>query len=342
MEQVRLLSTTAIVTVLIWASADSLVNEAVSINVTFELVPAAGAGNMLLTQTAPQEAFDLQISGPRRVVEAIQEQAPLQVRLRVPHHATTGQNRIKLDRTWLKQELSEQFNEFRKLTIVSVQPDTLPVFVDHWITKEVDLLVGRLAMAYDVEPQLQRTTTIVRIRQSRFDELPAGQPLQIDISTDVERILREQPAGKSVTVPVTIDSSVFGPDAELNPGAVQVTATTKAQRRTARIPTVPILVAVSFANLEKPYAAVSRDGEPLTLVTRAITVTGPTEEVDRLERGLTRAYGTIHLKQADLEQLNDLKLVIPEYHLPPGIELVDKPEPIELRLIDKSAAASRR
>ncbi len=341
MEQVKLLSMTVILTVLIWWSADSLVNEAVLVSVTFEAVPETGAPDILVETVAPNEPYELQVSGPRRIVEDIQAQPSLHVRLRIPDRPT-GPVSIRLDRGTLKREMAEQWNEFRKLTIVSVQPDTLPVVFDHWITKDVDVVLGRFALAYDVEPQLSRTSTTVRMRESYFSVLPAGQPLQIDIAADVERLLKEWPPGQSasVTIPVTPDERTFGSDAELTPGTIKVTATVKAQRSTEPIPTVPILVAVSFANLEKPYRVVTRDGSPLSLVTQTIIVTGPTDEVTRLARGATRVYGIIHLKEEDLEQLDTLKLMTPEYHLPAGIELAEVPPPIEFRLIDATDTAT--
>ncbi len=342
MEQVRLLSMTAILTALIWAAADSLVTEAVSVNVTFDVVPAAGASDMLLEMSTPAKAFEVQISGPRKIVESVRQQAPLHVRFPVSDRLATGPDRIWLDRAVLKRVLAEQVSEFRKLTVVSVRPDTLPITVDHWVTRDVDIVFKRLNLAYDVEPQLSRTSTAVRMRESRLTQLPTGQPLQLDVSADVERLLQEQPAGESVVIPLTLDGRAFGPDAELTPGTLEVTATVKAQRKTAQIPTVPILVAVSFANLEKPYRAVSPDQDPLTLVTQTITVTGPTDEVTRLERGTTRAFGIIHLKEADLEQLGVLKLMTPEYHLPPGIELAADPSPIQFKLIKASITDAKR
>lgn len=324
-------------TVLIWASADSLVSETVSISVSFEPVPAA-ALDMLVTARPSSEVYELQVSGPRKTVEDVQAQAPLHIRLRILD-CPTGPTVIPLDRAMLKREMTEQWNEFRKLTIVSVQPDTLPVMVDHWVAKEVDIVLKRLALAYDVEPQLKQTSTTVRMRESRLDAWPAEQPLQIDIAADLERLLKDRPAGQSVTIPVTLDSRAFGSDAELTPSTVDVTATLKAQRRTAQIPTVPILFAVSFANLEKPYRAVARDGSPLSLVTQTITVTGPTDVVTRLVRGTTRAYGIVQLKEDDLEQLGVLKLMTPEYHLPRGVELAEEPPPIEFKLNDATGTS---
>ncbi len=342
MEQVKLLSMTVVLTALIWASADSLVNEAVTVSVTFEVVPAAGAPQMLIQVANPGKPYELEISGPRKTVEAVQAQAPLQVRLRIPDRPTTGTDEIRLDRAVLKQELAERFAEFRKLTIVSVHPDSLPVLVDHWVTKEAAIVLRRLTLAYDVEPQLQRTSVAVKMRKSLLEKRPAGQPLQIDIAPDLERLLQEMPTGESATIAVTLDGLQFGPGAELTPGTIDVTATVKAQRSTVQIPTVPILVAVSFANLEKPYRAVTRAGDPLTLVTRTITVTGPTDQVNRLQRGATRAYGIIQLKEADLDQLDELKLLTPEYHLPEDLELAHEPGPIQFKLIRTTAAETQR
>jgi hypothetical protein len=334
MEQVKLLSITAVLTLLIWASADSLVNETAFLSVSFEPVPASGSG-LLIEAEKPQQVFELQVSGPRKSVEAIRAQAPLNVRLGILERPT-GPAVIPLDRAMLKEELVAQWSEFRRVTIVSVRPDTLPVAVDHWVKKDVDLAMKRLTLAYDVEPQLKRPTTTVRMRESYANALPADQPPQIDMAADVDRLLKEQPVGQNVTitVPVTLDGRVFGPDAKATPSTIEVSATVKAQRRTAQIPTVPVLIAVSFANLDKPYRAVARDGSPLSLVTQTITVAGPTDAIARLLGGTTRAYGIIQLKEDDLEQLGVLKLMTPEYQLPKDVELVEPPPPVELKLID--------
>jgi hypothetical protein len=334
MEQVKLLSMTVVLTVLVWASADSLVNETVSISVTFEPVPAPGS-NILIAPRESAEVYELQVSGPRSSVESAQSLAPLHIRLDVEDRPT-GSSTIALERAMLKEDLTEQWNEFRKLTVVSVQPDLLPVKVDHWTSLEVGVVLKRLSLAYDVEPQLSRASTVVTMRESLRNEMPSGQPPQIDITADVERLLKEQPVGQSVTItiPAVLDRRIFGPDAQAAPSTIDVTATVKAQRRTAQIPTVPILFAVSFANLEKPYRAIGPDGTPLSLVTQTITVTGSTDAVTRLERGTSRVYGIIQLKQDDLEQVGTLKLMTPEYYLPQGVELAEEPPPIEFRLID--------
>lgn len=337
MAQVKLFSMTAVLTLLIWASADSLVNEAATVAVAFELTP--GAADMLVEPAEALALFDLQISGPRSDIKDLLDQAPLRVRLRIPDRPT-GPADLPLDRRYLKQQLAEQYREFRKLAVVSVHPDTLPVQVDHWTTRRIDLDLRRTTLSYEVEPQLDRTSVTVRMRESGPLSQPGTDALRIDISGEVERLLKGQPQGENLRIPLTLDASRFGRGATLDPGIVHVSATLKAQRRLVEIPTVPILLAVSFANLEQPLRPVTRDGTPLTLVAPSITVTGPIEDVARLERRTTRAFGIIRLKQDDLDDLGAIKLITPEYHLPPNITLAADPPPIEFKLIKAVSTAT--
>lgn len=335
MEQVKLLSMTAVLTVLIWAGADSLVNEAISVRVSFEPVPVADPNVLIeVDPVAKSQPFEVQLAGPRRIVEDVQDRStPLVVRLQIGD-LPSGASAISLDKDMVERAISEQWHEFRKLTILSIQPSTLPVIVDRMVTKDVEITLRRLALAYDDEPQLKRTVTTVRMRESRYNELaPSGQRPQIDIAADVERLLRSKSPGRSATILVTLDSSPFGSDARFTPDTIEVTATVKADRDTAEIPTVPIKPVVSFANLGKAYRAISRDGTPLSLVTHTIRVTGSTDDVAALLHGETRAYGFIQLKEADLAELGVFKAWTPEFHLPPNIELAEQPDSIEFKLI---------
>ena len=331
MDQLRLLGMTAVLTLLIWAGADSLVTDTASVGIQLKVTPAPGA-NMLIHTDLTGERFEVQVSGPRRTVQAVRVRGAYPLRLPIEDRPT-GEAKIPLDRHSLKRELSNQWADFGGLTVVSVSPEVLSVVIDHVVTKDVEVAAKRLALAYEAEPQLQRTTAVVQMRESFLPTLPPGQPLQIDIGPDLERLLKDQPVGKSLTVRVPLDNRRFGPDAELTPSAVEVTATVRPQRSTERVPTVPVLVAMSFANLEKRVRAVARDGSPLSLVTQTVTVSGATEDVQRLVRGETRAYGVIQLKEDDLQQMGVLKVATPEYHLPKGVELAEEPPPIEFQLI---------
>jgi len=339
MEQIKLLSMTTMLTVLIWAGADSLVNETTMIRVNIELVPPEDDSNMLIEVDTKTHAFELEVSGPRNTINNLISQAPLKLKLTVADRAT-GETDIRLDHDTLKQMVVSGGHEFREITIGSIIPDTIHVMIDHIITRQVSITAGQSSLTYDVEPQLQRTTATLSIRESVYLSRGSDAPLQIDLSQEIDRLFKEQPLGKRVTLPVGLNVRPFGPDARVTPKSIDVTAAVETQLVTQQIPTVPILLAVSVANLDKPVRAVTRDGNPLSLMTQTISVIGQREEVDQLIRGETRVYGIIQLKQEDFDALGKLKLVTPDYHLPPGIRLAEQPVPVEFKL-DKYSETSR-
>jgi len=325
MEQVKLLSMTVGLTVLIWVTADNLVNETVNVPVTFDV--AATGPDMLVSSANQAVSYQVQVVGPRRTIAQVQAASPLSIRLRVPEHA------VGILAIPLKESLKEQWREFHKVAVVSVSPPTLDVTVDRLKSYDLSVVITQPTLTYDVRPQHQPTSTRISMRESRYNELaPSGDLPPVDITSEVDRLLRQQVAGQSVTIPVSLDIRHFGPDAKVSPNHVDVTATVAAQRRTEEIPTVPILIAVSFANLDKPYRAVTRDGSEV--VTQTIRVSGSTEDVARLVRGETRAYGLIHLKEEQFEQRGVFVPMTPEFHLPPGLDLAEKTKPIEIKLVE--------
>ena len=334
-EQAKLLTMTVILTALVWASADSLVNEAVSIRVSFTVESLANRDMLVdIDPIVQARLVDVQVTGPRRVVDDLQKREPLELHLRIADRPT-GPATLTLDRETIKRALTDQRHEFGRLTIVSVQPSALPIVVDHMITRELAITTQRLTLAYDEEPEVAQSSTTVRMRESVFNNLPLpDQQTRIDISAEVERLVKAKPPGQPATVAVTLDNQPFGQGARLDPARVDVTATMQADRSVEKIPTVPIKLAVSFANLGKSYYAVARDGSLMTLVTQTITVAGPTEDIARLLQGESRAYGVIQLKAADLEELGVLKSWTPELHLPLRIELAEPVQPVEFMLAD--------
>ena len=131
MKQIKLLSMTSILTILIWAGADSLVNEAASIRLHVDLVPPDEQSTMLIDDTDEAARIDLEISGPRNIINHFTAQAPFKVRLPIEER-TTGNAEIRLDRVRLKRVMEQQWHEFRELTIPS--PGRQVVDHDHAVT----------------------------------------------------------------------------------------------------------------------------------------------------------------------------------------------------------------
>ncbi len=338
MALVRLLSMTVLLSTLIWASADSLVNETTSVRVAMTFVAPPDAPDAIIDPVEPLTPFEIQLSGPRRAIEEIRSRTPLQVRFRVSDHPT-GRHTLRIERRDLRKQMADQLNLFSRVSIVSIQPETVDVNFDQWVRRSVEVVWTQSSLAYDLDPRIDPANVSVRMRDSEATTRTQTDAMRVDISTELGRALRDspRPPGEPVTVSVPLDPRSFGEGATFTPGVVSVTATVKSRRAVAQIPTVPILLAVAFANLEQPLRPVTRDGLPLPIMAPTITVSGPPEEIARLVRGATRAFGIIHLKQSDLEQLGVLKLATPEFHLPPGIELVGEAKPVEFKLINAIA-----
>ncbi len=336
MVQVRLLSMTVILTALIWISADRIVNESAILKVAVVLTPAQPQTGMILQTQGLRNSLDVTVSGARRVVEAVRGREGLQVKVPVLEQLT-GPGVVAISEEIVQRELAQRWSEFETLRILGVQPQEIPVLVDHMVARDVEISAKKLTLAYEVEPQLQPPSVRLRLRESRTSDLPSGQPISLEISPEIERALKEKPFGKSQTLSIALDPKDFGPDAVFTPRSIEVTATVRAERAVQQIPTVPILVAVIVGNLSRSVEAVARDGSPLSLITQTISVTGTPEAIARLASGQTRVYGIIHLKEEDLENLDVVKLVTPEFHLPRDVELTGNPQPIELKLVESTS-----
>ena len=137
MDRFRLLGMTAVLTLLIWASADSLVRDTASLAISLKAAPAAAGSNMVIHTDPNGERFDVQVSGPRRSVQAVQARGTYHVRLPIEDRPT-GEATISLDRHIIKNKLAEQWADFANLTVVSVNPEVASVAIDHVVTKDVE------------------------------------------------------------------------------------------------------------------------------------------------------------------------------------------------------------
>ncbi|MFQ5413900.1 MAG: hypothetical protein ACE5E6_05530 [Phycisphaerae bacterium] len=334
MDQVKLLGMTAVLTLLIWMTANSLVIESARIPITFELQPDLARPDMLVTLDATAGNYHIDVSGPRKDVEKAKDKAPLRVTLRIPDRPT-GADAIEI-----KPVLEQQWDRFPSLSLVGVNPPTLPVVVDHMVTVSVPVEPKPLKLAYVVTPRLNPTHVTATLRESDLTALRQAET-RLRIEIDVETHLRDLPAGKSVSIDVPLEPALHGRAASVDPVTVHVTATVKGHRKTAKIGPVPVRADVSFESLGRPYRPVMPDGS--TLVMQTITVTGPVEDVERLERNETRAIGLIRLRAEDFDhaQVNTIRRVIPDFFLPPRIELAEPAEPVEFKLIPVTDAERR-
>lgn len=332
MEQVKLLSTTAVFTLLIWIGADQLLTVSATVDVVLSVAPAASDSTMLVSLIPPSPTVRVQVSGPRRVVSELEEASPIDVTIPVaelePAERKTLGNLADL--------LEARRSELRDLTIEAVEPPSVNMVVDRWVSQPVALVIRRpLTLTYNVEPRLEPSQ--ITVEMSELHRRRLGEKAR-QIELDVEPDLRGQPRGEPVTIGLPIPLSAFGPRAKASVETVQVIATLgAAQRRTVVVPTVPIRLAPAFSAFGRPLRA-TLPGSESTLVTRTLELTGADEVLNRLDPKNTRIYGVIVLTEADYERPGQTLVKVPEFVLPAGLEIVGEVEPVSFQLEPVPAA----
>jgi len=327
MEQVKLLSTTVLLTLLIWVGADQLLTVTAIVDVALSVAPASAESTMIVDVAGPSPALvKVHVSGPRRVVAEVEDVDAIHVTLPVDERATS--ERATLGN--LAELLQNQPRSLKNLTIEAVEPPTLGIVVDQRTTQRVALAVRQpLQLTYDVPPKLDPSYIVVKMSLLRFRRM-GDQARQIEI--DVESNLKGKPRDEPLSIKLPIPITRFGDGAEASPDTVQVVATlSAAQQRRMTVPTVPIRLAPGFAAFDRPIRAELPGGS--AFVTRTIEVTGDDDALDRLDLDNTGIYGVIPLTESDYERLGQLLVKMPDFILPPGIELYRDPEPVQFQLM---------
>jgi hypothetical protein len=328
MEQLKLLSMTTVLTVLIWATADSLVNESAVLEAVIDASADAAHPDMRVEVERAPGVFRIEVTGPRKVVAAARAATQLSITLLIPE-SPTGEQWVSL-----AEALQDQWHDYPKLQVTAVTPPRAKVVVDHMVTRDVPLTLKPPTLTYAVAPQLSRDSVKVRFRESHDNAMrEEGNSPQIVV--DPERPLREKPAGNSVTVRVALqlDPRRFGDDATATPSFVDVTATIHEDREVATISLCPVRISVSAPYFGRAFRVEDADG-PIRLLVQSITVAGPAQSISKLRRDAPPA-GFVHLREEDLKTWPQPRSFIPAYYdLPAGVVLVQEPEAVRFRLVE--------
>lgn len=323
MAQLKLVAMSAVVTVLVWMSADQLLTESATLQVTLEPVAAAG-DSYTLSARDPAARFQVVLSGPRDVITRFRESGPWTIQLPVEAR-TTGPISVPV-----LGALRKSRTQFSGLTVDSVVPEYLEVIVDREITRLLPVWVDKGTLEYDVDPTVEPDRVQVTISQQRFSAIPAEKR---HLVLQAEGLLRNRKKGELLSFPVPLEAKVDGIDVKVVPAQVNLRATVRELHITDTIAAVPIRFS-SSVDLLNEYGIELRD--QTTLLTQPITVRGPAELVDRLVAGDIKVTGLIALNRDDTLDPGRYRAKRPTFvGLPPGVELAtpEAIESIEFRLV---------
>lgn len=331
-QQFKLLSTTAVLTLLIWVGADQLLTVSDTVEVNLEFRPQSEDSAMRITPLKPAPArVKVVLSGSQRIMTSVIDQVPLRVTLHLPEQPPRAA--VKLDQllTLLRQEQAA----FGNLYVESVEPSVVEVQIDSRITRPVRLVPRvPLRREYEGEPVLAPKSISAEVSELWLRSRPEPDaPLILQI--DFERELGDRAAGEDFDFPVAI------PIADLGPGVVADRTTVRVQGRLRQaaqqvrtLSIVPIRACLSFEDLNRPFRV--RLADEFALPTQSIRVRGSEADLDSLQKqiegGNPVIYGVVRIRPDMLMADQELS-ILPDFFLPPGIILDSRPEPLRLKVL---------
>lgn len=283
---------------------------------------------MLVDLADPDDAdLTVRIVGPRKRLDDLGRFSdPIRLPIEV---SETGEHVVNL-----RQRLAELREPFVGLTIDSVSPSTLRVVVDRYVTHSVPVELEQGSLGLEEVLRVEPATVTVKIRQRHWQEIAGRNPKFVIPS--IEARLRGRPEGELIEESVFLDSTLLGKPVVPEPNRVLVRGKLLRQLATESLPAVNVGFFFTRPQLFNDYMLDFPD--PDIVLTQTITVRGPRDSLDRLLRGDPRVVGIIMVTRDDIATGDEFRTVVPTFHLPPEVELVDRPAPVEFRLLPREHA----
>ncbi|MBN1510868.1 MAG: hypothetical protein JXB13_02545 [Phycisphaerae bacterium] len=329
MAQIKLISMTVGLTVLIWVFADQLLRESDELLVHVRLASAGPPGMSVRTPDDHPPSFRVRVSGPRRIIAKKLVGGSVGVDLPVTERKT---GRYTLN---MPEELRKLQGPFDGLSIESVNPENLEILVDNTVTVEMEVRLRETdAFDFEIDPTVEPTLVRVTISELALyglpPDIPGIPPDQRFVALNVNRHLAKSPPGTLFSRDVMLEHRVAGVNVRIEPPEVRLVAQLTQHRKEATIPAVPINFQGSATVLNR-YFIDQRD--PFTLLTQPITLRGPDDVLDQITSGQIKLFGIITLTTPNADEVGKFQQAVPHFNLPSGVELVGSPDPVEFRLM---------
>lgn len=320
MEQFRLLSGTAVLTVLIWVSADQLLTETQELDVTIALRTEPNSDFVLGFVEGSPTRFRITASGRQGDLNILRDQGRLEL--------TVGDAVLLTSDLGLRDlNLQDRFRErglvFAGCAVLRVQPAVAKVYVDRRMSVEVPIVARFGNLGYVVEPRVDPDRVHVTIMQTIYDRVRTANPR---VALDVETYLANQPEDEPVRIsgiPLRAEiESDLGPVLveSVSPDTVTLRATLRRRWKTGTIQAVPIKLLGSGRVLNKFVIEFKNPNPPDTM---SLKVVGPAAEVDRLVSGELKVFATISITGSTARWPDDYGFCFPQFDLPPSVQLAD-------------------
>ncbi len=325
MRKLWLIIMTSLLTILTWIVADYSLSDTATIQV--QLTPVSGGGNdmRILPVGETEEPFKIQVTGRKTVIAQLKSRDSIAIRVPVSRRASGIYTLRLID------ELQGHPGELDDVIVQSVSPPTLDILVDRNKTVMMPIQVQPGSLEYEGPVIAEPTEVAVTISELAYNELP---PTDRRVLLYPDEHLRTAPRGKLLTTSVHLTEMVGDYSVSLEPDIVTLRFKLIEELQEETISAVPIKIEASL-DMFNGYRVEVRDAG--AVLTRPVTVKGPTQAIEQLRAGQTRIWGVISLTADDKANPGRYRYLTPRFNLPEGVRLVEQPEPIEFRLVPATA-----
>ncbi len=337
MRQVRLILMVVGMTCLIWIAADQQVARSTRELLPLVIKPATPNSLAIRLVDPDLQYITVGFRGPNRAITSLNAVVDsMTVQLEVPERGSSGQYTLVL-----LDELRAQMGQFPSgLAIVDVIPETVDIEVDRLVERRVRLVLGPSDHEFETPPQLDPAEVRIRVTERQYEALKESERV---IVIPVDPVLKNEQEGLPFEKRVTIPKELAGGVAVLKVDPAQARLSGKLSQRvlTGRIPTVPVWLLMT-KDMADEYEVVF-GGQDTQLVTRAVTIRGPTELVDDLIQNPAK-YDVKVMVEITREDLNrdttkeGFISKIPQFRRwPTGVTVAEEPEPVLIKLVPRTS-----
>jgi hypothetical protein len=320
-DQVKLVSVTAALTVLIWAYAARLDRGEESLPVQLEVVTPPGSDLVAEILRPAKRRATVRVRGSNaalREVRQLRESQELIIEWRLSPDVQPGLVSEQIGVVVQRHPL------FADLKVLEANPETVKARVYRYVTVELPVRFQVGAYSLVGEPQVEPRTADVRVLESSWNALALDRR-QLQVS--LVDYLRNKPEGALLEFDAVLPNQIGGLPVTTEPGAVHVTLTLRGQTR--EVPLAPVVIKLAVAkDLWEVYRPEFKD--PAAWRTEIVAV-GPSDAIARLRAN--DVLGIIDVTSADVTSDGSYRIRRPEFILPPGVQLKGQPPEIEFRLV---------
>lgn len=323
LSQFRAAAVATVVAMVVWffAEGESVSTRTVVTSVSFSLEPV---GDLVVRPDAVfKGVVRVTLEGTTRTIDAAAAAVGGEILLRpgspgVPE--TPGQQSVDL------REAIGSLPKLRGLgsTLAQIEPKAVVVNVVRLVSKEVPVRVefgGGTDIALDVEPTCTPATVTVRVPVKDADRIPEGAfAVALVSGAEMRRLAARGNAAFANGGVQVVQGLVRAPDEAIGiepivlaPEQVNVNLRLKRKVGQLKMPTVPVWIGLPSAEDPGKWTIEVQDK-----VVTDVTLTGPTEELEKIRSGLVTVRAMVELSSEDLAKgITSKQAVFPG--LPPGV-----------------------